>query len=194
MYGLASVLLVLFPCPAFGQGTGTDYQLRVLFHHQAVSDGKKEGFVVWGIVPDLTQHDPFRALGVAGFVRKGERGWVEFMGGGFVDDAGKIDPVLNLRALQRAGRVLVYAEAMHTFPAERFLVSFAVTVPVVVGRLKFGVGVESDLIRKPRNGSSYGGGPRLVVPVPWLKNASLATAYQWQSKRSFLRQYLLINF
>lgn len=192
--GIVLVACTLWHSPVAGQSGGADYQLRPLFHVQAVADGSENGVAVWAIVPDSVKPDPFRVLGLAGFVRRSDRGWLELMGGGFVSEGGSFDPVFNLRAIRRAGRTAFYAEAMHTFPRERFLVSFAATVAVPVGKLKLGIGAESDLAWRPDGKSFAGAGPRLVVPVPFVKNASLATAYQWQSGRSFLRHYLLVNF
>ncbi|MBI4033975.1 MAG: hypothetical protein HY378_00290 [Candidatus Brennerbacteria bacterium] len=191
---MKTVFLVLFCTLWCSRATaqGTDYQFRPLVHKQFTSEGGN-GLGFWGIVPDATQNKPSKILLVGGLLFKESENWLELMAGSFVKTDGALEPAVNVRASLRASRFLVYAEAMYNLPKKRLIVPLAVTRRVSLGSVNLGLGLESETTIG-NGGDSWGLGPRIVVPIPFLKKASLATVYQWQSRQPFVRQYLLVSF
>ncbi len=190
---LALCLSVFWPSLSPAQSS-VDHQFRILAHRQRVVHDSGLGFAFWGVIPDITQHSPLKTLLVAGGLLKGRGRWIEFMGGAFLKTDGSADAAFNMRASQAVGRTLLYAEVMYVLPQEKLIL-----VPVVAtrwfkaGAMNLGVGLESELTLKP-GADSYGFGPRIAVKLPLLKQATLTTAYEWQSGQPFIRQYFLMSF
>ena len=183
------LLCVLGYSPVFAQDH-PDYQFRALLHKQ-IGITESGGLAFWAVAPDVTKTNPRQFLLVGGPLFKGSGGWLELMGGSFVKTDGTVDAAFNMRASRIGTRFLFYTEAMYVFPKKRLIVPFSVTRRVKLGALNLGFGLESE-VTLDVGATSWRFGPRIVVPI--LKKASLATVYQWHSRQSLLRQYLLLNF
>lgn len=199
--------------PVYGEemgNSGVDFQLRIPFHLQYVPEswnknkGTEFGIAGWAILPDVMAKNNNTAsfLVFGPLIKYGEGNWVEIMGGSRINDDGYIDPLINLRFLEkRIPRLNVFGDVEY-FPGEkrqRLYSLFSADTPLNLGKYVVRVGVESeDIFSFSGKKDSLGIGPRIVLPLPKKMSpfltSSLTIAYQCRSDRDFLRCYLTFTY
>lgn len=174
----------------------SDYQFRSLLHGQLDITKSGLGIAGWHVFPDLTAKDnTYKSLVVLGPVKKWGKSWAEVMGGTIINEKRRTEQLANLRAFGKNIYTLDFtADVEYFFKDERIYLWFGVVRPFKASILNYSIGVETENTIKKNKKDSWGAGPRVSVPLPFLKGSSLTAAYEFRNDRDFIRNYLLINF
>lgn len=184
--------------------TEADFQIRMPLHLQYVPEGKKIGLAAWVILPNaMSRNNHTQTLLLAGpLIEYGKENWVELMGGVMKNDDGFIDPLVDLRFLNKLGSRWTVSGELAYFPSaekQRFYSFTVVETPVRVGKYGIRVGLESEnIIYFNGKKVSIGIGPRIIFPIPekWIKpfKASIVVGYEFRNDRDFLRFYIPLSY
>ncbi|MEK9201111.1 MAG: hypothetical protein AAB909_04020 [Patescibacteria group bacterium] len=187
--------------------TTPDFQLRLPVHIQYVglytNHVGRFGLAAWNIFSDVThEDDPTATFSILGplwqYDKKGS--WFEIMGGVRRGEDGYVDPAIDIRLHDRTLSWIHITAELAYFPREerrRLYGYLAVDTPIRLGTYQMSVGFESEnIISYSGKEDSFGIGPRLVLPIPWIKkispslSSSFTLAYQHRNDRDFVRCYL----
>lgn len=183
-----------------------DFQVRIPFHVQypriETNEWGSLGLAAWALFPDVTaKGNETSTLNVVGpmFTYGGRGSWIEVLGGFRANDNGYMDPIADLRFLDRSfTKVNIFGELGYFPRAElrRMYVLVGADIPIPLGKYEPRLGFESeDIISYAGKKDSLGIGPRVLLPLPLGKfipglSSSVALAYQFRNDRDFLRCYL----
>jgi hypothetical protein len=196
---IGALLFVLLPGSSRAQTYDPDYQARILGHVQLTPQKGTLGFAGWGILPDVANPNPHRAVLLAGLVGKNDRRWLELMYGGLFAEGSPGTFIADIRMLDRSiQRVELFFEVDYRPMQERLALFPIATTSFEIGGIPFRVGVEADLTMTPQS-RGYVIGPRLGIPLPvsktLCKSATLTTAFRFASDGTeVIRQYLGFTF
>lgn len=181
-----------------------DLQLRMPFHLQLMPEERRVGLGAWAVLPNVlakgNQSALLTALGpLIEYDRKGS--WIEFMGGSRLNDNGYVDPMLNVRLLDKnIPRVSLGAD-LEYFPREeqsRFYSLLSADTPVQIGPLSLRFGIESENIFSfSGKKDSLGVGPRIqyLLPLRSAKfSAAVTASYEFRTDRDFARIYFGLTY
>lgn len=194
-YGIIFTCFILNNIHA--QSQPTEYQARLVSHIHIIEKEDSIGFAGWFILPNVMKTSPLRALMLSGIVLIKEERWIEMMLGAAAGTNGIVEPVVNLRALEKSIPWLeVFSEAEYNFQSQRLYGNGILSTQIAGSALR--LGVEADLFVS-RNGYLSAIGPRFAIQFPFFesvcKSLFLITAYKIQSDNSkILRLYLIMNF
>lgn len=193
--GIIALCLIVNSLHALDQST--EYQARLVTHIQCIEKEERIGFAGWFILPNVMKTSPLRSLMLGGIVLNRQERWIEVMLGAASGTNGIVEPVVNLRALEKSIPWFeLFSEGEYNFHSHR-LYGNGILSTQIAGSA-FRIGVEADLFVSS-SGYLTSLGPRLAIQLPFFpslcKNIFLITAYKIQSDNStILRQYLIVNF
>ncbi len=169
------------------------YQLRPQLHVQRAWGDGQVGVAAWVVIPDATVAK-LKLFFVAGPLIKRSGYWVEIMSGGYVDQTGAVDPVIDVRASIKARKWNVFSEGLRTLKTRRTIFFANSTYPVGT-RVRIGAEVEYHI--QP-SGELFIGGPRAELLLGSTKSPSrvkLVTSYQRGDDGSeIVRNYLVFTW
>lgn len=195
----------LSPLWAHSEDMPLDFQLRIPFHLQYLNIHTNRlgsfGLAAWTILSDVTaKNNETSTLSLIGplwnYDQKG--GWLEIMGGSKRNDDGYIDPVFDLRLLDRSLPRVNCAVELAYFPRqerERVYAWFAIDTPIRIRDYVPRLGIESENIFSLSGRDSLGIGPRLTLPLPVNRisgklSSALSMTWQYRNDQDFMRCYL----
>lgn len=189
----------LVASPSVMPAQNPEYQLRFLTHGQWAPSGAQVGLAGWAVLPNvMNENDPWRTLLLGGALLRGERRWVELMGGALVSELGSPTFELDVRYLERLRWASFFLEAEYNFGQERLFIITNGTVPFRLGAVRMRAGIEGEWVHSPVSDVAIAG-PRITIALPlcggWCRDAAITTAYRMQSNGlRIVRQYVGVNF